>query len=566
MRSGSRTTGFAWLLAGGAALVGLIFLASTLAFLRENHGPGPAVDFWHFMKLLQRRAGEGDWLPLLVREHGGHRLLFPRLLYLAEYEWFRGRNVFLVGSSLLLQAGTAALLIAGVWRERSQRAWPLPVFCSGLIVALLFSGAQIENFMRAWNLHWFLVFAAAAAAFAAESQATAARTAERRGAAIAWLAASLSAGLVATWTMANGLLVWPILLVLAWVLRLPGSWLLALALLAAAGAASFFVGYEPHRNVEPERLLTQPGVQLLWLARALGTPLASGGTAAGLCGGLALAAGAALGLDFARRRGRGPAAEPLLVGLMLFAAGTALLAATGRAADTWNEPRYQTAVLVYWLCLLLWALLRAGAMGGAWRLGSLSACLLWLVTLGAAEHRQGLWEGQAYAERIRKANLAIVVGIDHPPSYEATLPFADRLRKRDRVQRFAPGLRRREQGMFADGRHALLGARIGTDLALAPAAACGGEVQEIVPLVHPKNGRRVGTWVRGVARLAGEDGLPESLLVSGEDGVVIGLGEGLRFDRWDAFVGPLPAGTLATLYARLPDGAVCRITDFQPGG
>ena len=52
------------------------------------------------------------------------------------------------------------------------------------------------------------------------------------GAAAAWLGVCIVAAAISTYSMVNGLLAWPILLLVAWGLRLP--WRFGLALAAAA--------------------------------------------------------------------------------------------------------------------------------------------------------------------------------------------------------------------------------------------------------------------------------------------------------------------------------------------
>ncbi len=553
MGSGPRTTALACLLAAGAVLAGGIVLVSTLAFLCESHWPGPAVDFWHFMKLLNKRAAGAEWWPLLVQEHGGHRLLFPKLLYLVEYAVFDGRNVFLIISSVLLQGLTAGLVVLGVWHERAAVGRPLAVFVGGLVVALLFSGAQVENFVRPWNLHWYLVHAAVSVAIVAGARC-AGTAAAHPASSTGWLSAAVLVGLVATWSMANGLLVWPILVGLAWLLRLPTRALAGLGVVAVVGAASFFVGYDPHQNVVPSRLLAEPGVQILWLLRALGTPVSvANSTLATIGGTVGLACGGLAGWDLVRRRSGATAVEPLLAGLFLFGVGTLVLVATGRAASTWSEPRYQTTVLVTWTSLLVFGLLRVGRMSPRRKVAAMASGLVWLAVPGAQAHWRGLDAVRPFIERMHAANLAILVGIDHRPSYQVTLPFADRLRKRDRVQRFARGLRRREQGMFVDGHHHLLGSSVDLVGAESHRGACGGEVRELVPL------GRAGIRADGVV-LDGdaiEPGVP--LLLSDDDGQVVGLGA-IRGSRWTAFAMPLPSASQIHVLARLHNDHLCPLT------
>ena len=166
----------------------------------------------------------------------------------------------------------------------------------------------------------------------------------------------------------------------------------------------------------------------------------------------------------------------------------------------------------------------------------MAAALVWLLLSAWPAHRSGLDAARPFAEQIHVANLAIVVGIEDRRSYQATLPFADRQRERDRVQAFAENLRRRRQGMFADGHHLLLGARIGQEPAAGSASACPGELHRIVRLLDPLTRRPLGVRAEGGLR---PGALPRNtpLLLVDAQRQVVGLGTA-RGSRWVAFARP----------------------------
>lgn len=223
-----------FLLGGGFAFV------STLRAARASYWAGPVGDLWYFVPTVRRFAeGEGSlaelWLPF-----GGHRLFVPKLLYLADYLYLDGRNLLPLVAGWLLQCAVAALLVGLIWRQRSVVGAAATRFIAGSTLVLLFSASQLENFVHAWNVHWFVATAATCASIAAL-----AHSANARGG--AWFASSLLAASIASLSMANGLLCWPILLLLAIGLGLPRrriGWLAAVGVVLALG---FFVDYSTLR-------------------------------------------------------------------------------------------------------------------------------------------------------------------------------------------------------------------------------------------------------------------------------------------------------------------------------
>ncbi len=195
-----------WRALGAAALgAGALTVASTLGFLWESHWLGPVGDFWRYVPMLRAyEQGDADCFWRLFQPHGGHRLFFPRLLYLAEYRLFRGTNVFLVSCSVMLQAVTALLLIRRTWRDGGALPRPALWFLSGLILVLLFSATQIENFARAWNVHWFLACSAMIWALLALVRTREALSGGGgTGAAVAWLGLCIAAAAVSTYSMVS---------------------------------------------------------------------------------------------------------------------------------------------------------------------------------------------------------------------------------------------------------------------------------------------------------------------------------------------------------------------------
>ncbi len=492
-----------------------------------------------------------------------------------EYGLFSGRNVFLVSSSLALQAATAALLITGAWRARAALTTPVAWTLCCLTAAYLFSASQIVNFARGWNIHWFLAWGGAVWSFWALWRASAARDAGGERGAL-WFGLALGAAVLSSGAMANGLLSWPILLLLALRLRLPRPWLLVLAIAGAGFCASYWMGYNATSGRGILRVLSTPLASLSWLIAYLGAPLSWNHPIAGRAVGAASLALAVFlaGRELSRRQA-GASIEVVYAAILLLTLGTGLMTAIGRmpySAGTWAAPRYQTVVLPYWLSLFaltLFAASRAAPAAVAARPVAAVFALAWTIAVILPAHFR---QGNAmldFADRMRTASLAVVVGIDHRPAYVEILPLRDRRAPRDGVQSHADLLRARRLGMFADGMADLLGERIGEGLTVAAPDDCDGELANVEQLADPgvpsdQRGLRLSGWASGPRWQRGE----RWIAVSDEAGRVIGLGKSTRrlgaeisppALPWVAFSRPLWRGGRLEVWVWLGGDVVCRI-------
>jgi len=134
------------------------------------------------------------------------------------------------------QAVHAALLIWIGWQLFARRSQPVFVIFAALIIQLCFSSLQMENFIWAADPGYLLVWTTATASFLL--LAISAGRAEL-------IAGCVFLGIVSTLSCPNGIFVWPVLVLQAWILRLS---MRVRVLLAACGAliiAAYFWHYDP---------------------------------------------------------------------------------------------------------------------------------------------------------------------------------------------------------------------------------------------------------------------------------------------------------------------------------
>jgi hypothetical protein len=561
------------LLAVMSLLAGGFVVVSTLLLICENHFAGPVRDFWHIVPLLERfDRGEGTFA-LLARLHGGHRLLVPRLLYLAEYEFFDGRNLFLVSVGVALQGVLAAVVARAVWAERRRSGAALTAFGLGLVAMLAFSATQLENFVRPWNVHWFLTNAAVAVCLAAGLRAGGVGDAVRsRSEASAWgwwLLASVAAW-VASYSMATGLLSWPLLLLLGFLVRWRLRLLVAIGLEGALAIAFYLRG---SRVLDAGSSLTSGGALVEWLLACLGSPLSWLSRDAGIA--LALAAtlaAAALLLRLLARRSEASRGECLLVGLMLFSWGAAALIALGRTAlwpESWEAARYQTIVLLFWLSLLLLALLALRGERPHQRVLRpllMLGAAVWLAVAVLPGHFRQAGEIGSFVAKARAANLALLFGVSQRPDYVHVLTFSDRKLGFDSAAAYWGFLHERGLGVFSDPRRDLMGRVLDEAFSRADPDLCRGEVIRADP-VPTRYGPalRLGGWAWDIAASRP----PSYLLATDARRSIVGLGTPLRRKlgplRWREDERPAWHGYARVrsgsfdVWALLESGEVCQI-------
>ena len=325
------------------AAVPVAYIATKVVISSRN------IVFWDefdtALDLILRINGGADWHELMQRffaVNNEHRTVTSRLMFAASY-WLTGTvNFHVIGAiGNLFLVGACATLIAAVRGcERRVRL--------GVVLAfILFQLEHFENFL--WSgasIDHFQVVMLAVGAIAALA----------RGSRRALLLAILL-GLLATFTLAHGSLVWVVGAGLLWHQR---RWN-PLATWCACGVvvvATFLHGFEfnPGHHISDLGLKSAGHVAHYWLA-LLGGPLTLGDAGFAPLPGLVLLAG--LGVLLAKGA---LAREPVAMTSAIFAVGALALVAFGRAEIAGAEINSRYLVLggLAW-ALLIFMLLELGS-------------------------------------------------------------------------------------------------------------------------------------------------------------------------------------------------------------
>ena len=174
----------------------------------------------------------------------------------------------------------------------------------------------------------------------------------------AWLlATSIFATTIATWSLANGMLLWPLLLLAALLLGMRRSTLLVIALFAAANIGLYLYHY--HRPGPPAEF---PGLALAadrtlhYVAVYFGSTFVrhSSGWIPLLAGAVGLWIATVIIIRVLPQRGRASLLQLQLSLLMLLCIATAFITASGRlhlGLEQATASRYQTFALLFWCSL-----------------------------------------------------------------------------------------------------------------------------------------------------------------------------------------------------------------------
>ncbi|NQW12181.1 MAG: hypothetical protein HQ481_20135 [Alphaproteobacteria bacterium] len=336
-----------------AAMLGVVVVLAGIGLILLLYTPIPFGDQIDFFRRFYEVGGwQGFGVAELYARHNEHRLVVPRLWFLADLAWFDGRQILTIGA-ILVSATLHAVILALLFRGLGHRG---PVVAVFLLVALgaMLSPAQWENLIWGFQVQFIQVWLFATLAFALVAWAPAAkRYATICGAAILL---ALLAGLASTYSMANGLLVWPLLLLLAWWRRLPGWAVAAVAVLGGAVVAVEVIGFTVHTgHGDPSDTISQPAGLLRYAARYLTSGVSAIGTSGQeILGGLLMAYALVMGLCALVWRDRFRPAHAALLAVAGFIIGAALMTALGRlpfGLGQANSSRYATPSLVFLLAV-----------------------------------------------------------------------------------------------------------------------------------------------------------------------------------------------------------------------
>jgi hypothetical protein len=462
----------------------------------------------------------------LVEPYGGiHRIFFPRLLFIADYRFFSGMNIFPMTVTIVMHLIAALLIIRNINRQQDSQPADRWV-TAGIVLMCFFSAGQIYNLIYISDNQVPMGNSLAILAGILFFRDWQLRTSARPGHGNLWLECANITVVLAGLCHSSSLMIWPAMLVMMLVNRYPAKIILTQSGLFAVLLLIYVSGYDPlDQGKEPVPVLNAMLGPILGLVMNLGgiikyiglylsSPLSRSFAHAGM---LLSALSIVYLLINTWRSGRSPqVARPalficlLLMWYILFVAG---ITAHGRQIypNSAFTDRYQTLVMVYWAACF--AMLFYDLKNLRPSLGLVSPLLLTAATL--FHYPTGATEMGWLSSRVRMAHTAAINNINDIRSVAGTLSHPLLMNNRNLVAEHHRFLKEHQLGYFNTPESQLL------DTLLDPPA--GQSVTCELSLQKVNQGQ-------GFYKLTGEfTGFhPDSVLVTDKNRLVIGIGRSFR--------------------------------------
>jgi hypothetical protein len=337
-----------------AAALTAVLVARTFWYLFHSVTNVPYPDQWVMLQEIWRvHTGQLGW-SYLWSLYWGHRPLLPRLLILLSVKYLRYSTLPFILTNLAAQTSLVLVVVSLARRlfpNRRRLFWLSAVAA----VNLLLSSLQMEVFIEGIEIQYTIGYASALAAIAIMGMALdpGLRLRPRF-----WV--SILLGLASCACLAIGPLVWPILIVEAWLARAGIKYLAVLTAIAGIVITAYFIGYgRPSMGMGIAGFIHHPIQAFAVVALLLGGPLSFYSRALAIVsGGIGMVVAGGLAIHFWRTRSAKPAAIALTMAAG-FLIGSAVALAIGRVStDVLVGPgipplpsRYAAPTLAFWAVL-----------------------------------------------------------------------------------------------------------------------------------------------------------------------------------------------------------------------
>ncbi len=343
----------------------------TIQRIVNYYTPMPMWDYWRVV--LNLSAYQSSHWSVLWVQHNDHRIVFPELVFAADMLWWHGRLILPLIVSFLCYLATWIALSSAVLADRRLSGFERSVAFMLAGIVVLWEGS-VNVLAAPFLLQWTLMQCAAACSFVFLSRISGSKSNLP-------MVGTMIAATVATYSSGNALVLWPLIVCLAFFLRLNKTQLTILTGSAVVNLALYFVKYHTADTLNLRNFFVHPFSSVGFVASYLSMPFGGMKTPVfGLTVGLfSLAGTAALSLIATRKRLHLLPPAIILLGYYVFTLLTALITAAGRMdpAD-WQfnaakAPRYVTVPQMNWGVFVLFCLWVAWSARWPKRVGYLLA-------------------------------------------------------------------------------------------------------------------------------------------------------------------------------------------------
>ncbi|HEY9036464.1 MAG TPA: hypothetical protein VIM96_07085 [Pseudomonadales bacterium] len=196
----------------GCLLIAAAMAALVMLIAWQCQWAGPFRDYWEVMPLIEttftQPISHWPWHELWAPYGGAHRLVIPKLLFIADFHTTGGSNRLILSASILCLMMAAGLIIRRV--QQCYGATPMLYLASAISLVTLFSATQLFNLNYSYDTQWFQVTGLSVLALYLASHT--------RLSTHYWpyAVAAMAAGTLASLSNMAGFLVWPPLGLLLW--------------------------------------------------------------------------------------------------------------------------------------------------------------------------------------------------------------------------------------------------------------------------------------------------------------------------------------------------------------
>ena len=226
----------------------------------------PFLDQWEIVALLEKRQQGLLSLSDLFAQHNEHRPFFPRLIWIA-LSLFTNYNINLqLWVNLFIAIGTFIFFV-----HRSIKTWEAfgiqnPLLLIPLMSLLVFNLGQRESWLQGIQTIMFLGMACVIIGIFLLAEGS------------SWVkfAGAILLGIIATYSMANGLLYWPVGLIVIAVTTSNRSRIIRSLLwvtFSVLSIGSFLIDWRPSGQLNFVYAFTHPFTWFIWILDFLGSPL-----------------------------------------------------------------------------------------------------------------------------------------------------------------------------------------------------------------------------------------------------------------------------------------------------
>ncbi len=492
-----KTQSLAILLSLVLVIMGCLITASSLQFVIDTYVPIPFLDEWDMIiNWIHKQHEAGSVFVTLFDQHNEHRFAIPRLLFIADFTLLDGKGILNLVGVWVVQALHALVLWWLIVRALSMTRWAR-IATAGVLLALLFSAMQLDNLAVGFQVQFVGVFFFATLfVWCLLSRVRSRRRADGR------LLVGILLAMVATFTMANGLLTWIVGLLIG--LRERWSWR-NLALFALVAVATFWFYFTDFYLSHAQRaihwnpldMFQFPWPLFQYTALYLGHALSPNDynlamTLGGIGSVTALGLLAVFLFDSNDAYFTSLAARTLTV-VTIFILGTAILTSLGRSGlglTQATEDRYVTPAIIFWITLAAsLASLRPPnpVLAGLLRYGAFFVVATNLLVV--LSHQAGYLKANAHLKNTRLAAVsALLADVYDKQILSILYPRLHQLTKNNEV------LANRKLSFHSLNWAALPGKNLTKDFDLPLSPHCHGYLDQAQLVESDKNGYQLRGW------------------------------------------------------------------------